>query len=159
MRRKRVLRPVIAWLVAMTLAAAGALGCSSAPTGAGPSVREAAPQAEANEGFGTNAETGDKGGGSSPKLPPGVPAKVAKVLQYIDENGRPLEGYEGGRKFGNFEGLLPKKDPRGRTITYQEWDVNPKVRGKNRGTERLVTGSDGTAYYTGDHYKTFKKIR
>ena len=27
------------------------------------------------------------------------------------------------------------------------------------GPERLVTGSDGSAYYTDDHYKTFKKIR
>ena len=25
--------------------------------------------------------------------------------------------------------------------------------------ERLVTGSDGSAHYTDDHYSTFKKIR
>jgi ribonuclease T1 len=93
------------------------------------------------------------------KLPAGVPAKVGVVLQYIDEHRRPPDDYEGGRVFGNFEELLPKRDARGRPIKYHEWDVNPKVRGKNRGPERLVTGSDGSAYYTADHYKSFKKIR
>ncbi len=44
-------------------------------------------------------------------------------------------------------------------ITYQEWDVNRKVSGVNRGAERLITGSDGSAYYTSDHYRTFTKIR
>ncbi|MGO9868230.1 MAG: ribonuclease domain-containing protein [Rhodomicrobium sp.] len=44
-------------------------------------------------------------------------------------------------------------------MTYQEWDVNPRVPGVNRGAQRLVTGSDGSAYYTDDHYKTFTQIR
>jgi len=57
------------------------------------------------------------------------------------------------------EQALPKHDSRGRAITYQEWDVNPKVEGVNRGTERLITGSDGSAYVTADHYKTFTKVR
>jgi guanyl-specific ribonuclease Sa len=93
------------------------------------------------------------------RLPPGVPAKVAKVLRHIDRTGRAPEGYEGGRRFGNFEKRLPLRDARGRRITYQEWDVNPHRRGVNRGPERLVTGSDGSAYYSGDHYRTFKRIR
>jgi guanyl-specific ribonuclease Sa len=97
--------------------------------------------------------------GSSYKLPEGVPAKVAKVLKYIDEHKKAPPGYEGGRPFLNLEKRLPRKDKRGRVIKYQEWDVNRKVRGKNRGPERLVTGSDGSAYYTADHYKTFIKIR
>ena len=50
-------------------------------------------------------------------------------------------------------------DENGRRIKYREWDVNPLRPGVNRGAERLVTGSDGTAYYTDDHYATFKKIR
>ncbi|WP_445322230.1 ribonuclease domain-containing protein [Paenibacillus sp. FSL M7-1046] len=29
----------------------------------------------------------------------------------------------------------------------------------NRGAERLVTGDDGTVYYTNDHYKAFVKIK
>jgi guanyl-specific ribonuclease Sa len=93
------------------------------------------------------------------KLPPGVPAKVAEVLRHTDETGEPLPGYEGGRSFGNHEHLLPDRDAEGRPTRYHEWDVNPHERGVNRGPERLVTGSDGSAYYTPDHYRTFIKIR
>ncbi len=105
-------------------------------------------------GCGAAKEKGDR-----IKLPDGVPAKVAEVLRYIDKHKEAPPGHVGGRTFENRERRLPPKDARGRRIKYQEWDVNRKVRGKNRGPERLVTGSDGSAYYTGDHYKTFKKIR
>jgi ribonuclease T1 len=84
-----------------------------------------------------------------------VPTKALKVLKYVRENGVAMDGYVGGRRFGNFENLLPKKDASGRKISYQEWDVNPKIQGKNRGTERLITGSDGKGYYTNDHYRSF----
>ena len=70
-----------------------------------------------------------------------------------------MEGYEGGRSFGNFERRLPQNDDKGRRIKYREWDVSPHRPGVNRGPERLVTGSDGSAFYTDDHYATFKKIR
>lgn len=93
------------------------------------------------------------------ELPEGVPAKVGKVLAYVDEHNKAMENYEGGRNFGNFERLLPQKDDKGRPVRYREWDVNPLRRGVNRGAERLITGSDKSAYYTDDHYKTFKKIR
>jgi ribonuclease T1 len=84
-----------------------------------------------------------------------VPEKALRVLKYIRKNGEAMNGYVGGRRFGNFEGLLPKKDASGKRIDYQEWDVNPKTQGKNRGTERLITGSDGKGYYTNDHYGSF----
>ena len=92
-------------------------------------------------------------------LPAGVPAKVATVLHHIDTNHKSPAGYQGGRGFHNEEKRLPQKDKQGNAVTYQEWDVNPKVQGVNRGGERLVTGSDGSAYYTSDHYRTFTKIR
>ncbi|MDB5311728.1 MAG: guanine-specific ribonuclease [Gemmataceae bacterium] len=88
-----------------------------------------------------------------------IPEKVVKVLRYIDEHHRPPEGHEGGRIFRNAEERLPRTDAGGKPITYREWDVDPKVPGVNRGPERLVTGSDGSAYYTPDHYRTFRKIR
>jgi guanyl-specific ribonuclease Sa len=95
--------------------------------------------------------------------PAGVPAKVTTVLKHIDTSHKPPDGYEGGRKFHNEgqggEQRLPQKDKEGNAISYQEWDVNPKVQGVNRGAERLVTGSDGSAYYTSDHYRTFTKVR
>jgi guanyl-specific ribonuclease Sa len=92
-----------------------------------------------------------------------VPEKVIKVLRSIDKHARAPEGYEGGRIFHNSarngEQPLPHTDADGRPIAYREWDVNPKTPGVNRGAERLVTGSDGSAYYTADHYRTFIKIR
>lgn len=91
--------------------------------------------------------------------PKGIPDKALKVLDYIDKHGDAMDGYEGGRNFGNFERRLPMTDDKGRRIKYREWDVNPLRPGVNRGAERLVTGSDGGAYYTDDHYATFKKIR
>lgn len=94
-----------------------------------------------------------------PTLPPGVPAKVGAVLSYVDEHGKAMSGYEGGRTFLNLERHLPGTDQRGRRITYREWDVNPLRPGVNRGAERLVTGSDGAAYYTKDHYESFLEIR
>lgn len=90
---------------------------------------------------------------------PDVPEKVLKVLEHVDRRGEAMEGYEGGRHFGNFEKHLPQKDDRGKRIQYREWDVNPRRSGVNRGAERLVTGSDGAAYYTRDHYATFIRIR
>ncbi|MEJ7652227.1 MAG: ribonuclease domain-containing protein [Chloroflexia bacterium] len=44
-------------------------------------------------------------------------------------------------------------------MTYREWDVNPSLSNDKRGLERLGTGSDGSAYYTSDHYHTFRKMR
>ncbi|MFC0182364.1 ribonuclease [Pseudarcicella hirudinis] len=87
-----------------------------------------------------------------------IPDKVYKVLEYVQRNGNAPEGYVGGRRFGNFERLLPANDSAGNKIQYQEWDVNPKVNGRNRGAERLITGSDGKAYFTNDHYRSFIEI-
>ncbi len=89
-----------------------------------------------------------------------IPARIYEVLEHIDRYNRPPEGYEGGRRFGNYEKRLPVTDPvSGKKIRYREWDVNPKIPGKNRGAERLVTGNDKSAYYTRDHYGSFVKVR
>lgn len=96
---------------------------------------------------------------TAPAAPSGVPEKAIRVLKYVDEHGEAMDGYEGGRTFGNFEKRLPQTDRDGKRIKYREWDVNPLRPGVNRGAERMVTGSDGSAYYTADHYETFKKIR
>jgi ribonuclease T1 len=87
-----------------------------------------------------------------------IPAKVLTVLDYVLKNNEAPNGYVGGRNFGNFEGHLPKTSSNGQRIKYQEWDVNPKKQGKNRGTQRLITGSDGRNWYTDDHYATFKLV-
>jgi guanyl-specific ribonuclease Sa len=105
--------------------------------------------------------TGRQGGSAA--LPAGVPEKVAEVLASIEKHDSAPAGYEGGRTFHNEgrggEQVLPRRDGAGRPIHYREWDVNPRRPGVNRGPERLVTGSDGSAYYTADHYRTFTKIK
>ena len=88
-----------------------------------------------------------------------VPQKVYKVLEYVRANGQAMNGYVGGRIFGNREQVLPKQATDGRRIKYQEWDVNPKIDGRNRGVERLVTGSDGRAWFTNDHYQHFAEVK
>ena len=89
---------------------------------------------------------------------PEIPDKVYEVYNYIKEHHQAPEGIVGGRRFGNFEKKLPLTDDHGRRISYQEWDVNPHLQHKNRGTERIITGSDGRAYYTNNHYQSFTEI-
>ncbi|MGO8967782.1 MAG: ribonuclease domain-containing protein [Mycobacterium sp.] len=75
-----------------------------------------------------------------------------------DTAARKIEA-RGGSSYENRDGNLPTTDGSGKPITYQEWDVNPKAPGQNRGNERIVTGSDGSAWYTPDHYGTFQRLR
>ncbi len=102
----------------------------------------------------TQTETNENAAGEQT-----IPPKVYTTLNYIKQHHTAPDGFVGGRKFGNYENLLPKKDAAGNSISYQEWDVNAKVEGKNRGTQRLVTGSDGRAWYTADHYKSFSEVK
>ncbi|MCD2145311.1 ribonuclease domain-containing protein [Gordonia paraffinivorans] len=92
-----------------------------------------------------------------------IPPHVLRTLAYIDAGEWPeaanAPGTKGGVTFRNNEGLLPRTDSGGRRITYREWDVNPKAPNRGRDAERIVTGSDGSAWYTADHYRTFVKIR
>jgi RHS repeat-associated protein len=108
-----------------------------------------------------------------PQQPPTIPGPVVQAgnapqhaqdtLKQIEQTGKAPPGYRGGRTFAN-DGRgggqpLPKTDGQGNQITYREYDVQPYQRGVNRGAERIVRGSDGSAYYTSDHYKTFIQIK
>ncbi len=88
----------------------------------------------------------------------GIPDKAYQVLKYVRANGEAMNGYVGGRTFQNREKRLSLTDENGKKIRYQEWDVNPKVQGQNRGAERLIT-SPTKAFYTGDHYRTFQELK
>ncbi|MBY8858075.1 ribonuclease [Nocardia sp. CA2R105] len=92
-----------------------------------------------------------------------VPDHAYQTLTEIDAGRWPgsanAPGTKGGDQWMNRSGSLAKTDSSGKAISYQEWDVNPKKRGQTRDAERIITGSDGSAYYTGDHYKTFTRMR
>lgn len=85
----------------------------------------------------------------------GIPAYVLTTYDFIKKHGDAPHGYYGGRAFQNREKRLPLRGKNGAQVQYREWDVHPRRDGVDRGAERLVTGSDGTAWYTADHYRTF----
>ena len=58
----------------------------------------------------------------------------------------------------NRKGDLPTVDNEGNVISYREHDVNDCIDGERRDSERFVTGSDGSVYYTDDHYRSFSRI-
>ena len=65
--------------------------------------------------------------------------------------------------FSNKEArILPTHSNDGNKIAYTEYKVRRLFRTQNQvndvGIERLVIGSDGSMYYTPDHYKTFVRI-
>ena len=118
---------------------------------------EADPE-EGGTGSGSGGEEGDPEQGS-------VPDYVDETLDEIDRTGHGPQapGRKGGGEFEN-DGrgggeALPETDEHGDPITYKEWDVKDPDPVEGRGAERLVTGSDGSAYYTDDHYQTFTRIR
>ena len=59
----------------------------------------------------------------------------------------------GGDKFGNYEGLLPKKKGR----TYTECDIDTDGY-HSRGSRRIIFSNDGLIYYTHDHYESFELL-
>ena len=58
--------------------------------------------------------------------------------------------------------ILPMRDSAGNEIEYTKYKVRRRSRVPNQinaaGEERLIVGSDGSMYYTPDHYKTFVRI-
>jgi ribonuclease T1 len=87
-----------------------------------------------------------------------IPEAAFSTWNYIKQYNKAPKGNVGGRQFGNYEELLPKINTQKKKLKYREWDIYPKKNGKNRGAERLVTSSDGNAYYTADHYSSFVKL-
>jgi guanyl-specific ribonuclease Sa len=65
-----------------------------------------------------------------------------------------LPNIRGGGIFANALLDLPVK----RHGYYREYDVEPTVKGKDRGLLRLVLGNGGEVYITGNHYRDFRQI-
>lgn len=80
------------------------------------------------------------------------------LRQIINNGGNPLPNFV-SKSFGNREGKLPITDSSGIIITYTEHDVYPQIPNQKRGVERIIIGSDGSYYYTTDHYNSFQPIQ
>ena len=62
--------------------------------------------------------------------------------------------------FKNYEGKLPNMNMSNLTqIQYKAHDLGPSISPKLRGVERVISGSDGSIWYTADHYKTFVRLK
>ena len=108
-------------------------------------------------GGGSSSQTSASGSAQS------TPKRVTDTLAHIDAGDWPdaahAPGTHGGDPFGNREKRLPATDSAGKKVKYTEWDVNAKKKGQGRDAERIITGSDGSAWYTLDHYSHFTRIR
>ncbi|MEC3917243.1 ribonuclease domain-containing protein [Nocardia sp. CDC160] len=85
-----------------------------------------------------------------------IPQRAWTTLDLIDQGKWPpadCPGTHGGTVWRNRDGQLPSG------VRYLEWDVNCKIPGQSRDAERIVTGDDGSAWYTDDHYATFTRMR
>ena len=106
-----------------------------------------------------------------------IPQEIKESVKSIWETGRlpkdklwkkaqgPKE-YENVPENDSGGHILPEKDVEGNPITYTEYDVKPpeltnKENGKlglDRGKHRLLVGSNGSIYYSPDHYLTFIRL-
>ena len=96
------------------------------------------------------------------KIDLNIPQKVREALNEIDNDQRGyLESHYGGVEYHNRPNKKfgETKIPDNNITIYTEYDVNVYKYGKNRGGERIVTGLDGSAWYTPDHYKTWYRMR
>lgn len=96
---------------------------------------------------------------SKPSVQPGGSNHIAN----IQNRGFPgfimfKNEYAGGRVFNNNAQPDHSKLPYIGGQTYQEWDTQPCVAGQGRGADRVVTSSDGKAYYSNDHYANFTEF-
>lgn len=106
-----------------------------------------------------------------------IPHEIKESVKSIWETGRlPKDKLwkkaQGPKEYGNMPEnksgghILPEKDVNGNPITYTEYDVKPpepivKENGKlglDRGKHRIVVGSNGSIYYSPDHYLTFIRL-
>ena len=108
------------------------------------------------------------GGVTTPTIPSNslsdLPSNVQRAYYGYDNvswkgnfNGQ-SRGTRAGRYYNNDPAKLPQLDADGKTISYREFDVNNKISGQPRDSERFIRGDNGRVYYTPDHYNTFIEV-
>ncbi|GAA2715078.1 DUF6531 domain-containing protein [Streptomyces luteosporeus] len=99
-------------------------------------------------------------------IPTDVPKESRAVLRDIRESGVEAQGagpqrmgpsmpqpFRNTGKGGAYK--LPEYDSAGKPIEYLEWGTVQSADNPKWGGERIVTGSDGSAYYTPTHYQSY----
>lgn len=81
-----------------------------------------------------------------------LPSEAQDTLVAIARGG-PFPYPQDDQTFQNREGILPGR-PYG---FYREYTVVTPDSG-DRGARRIVAGSDGTRFYTDDHYNSFREV-
>ncbi len=81
-----------------------------------------------------------------------LPAQADPVIDAIESDG-PFDYDRDGVTFQNRERILPQES-RG---YYHEYTVRTPGE-SDRGARRLVTGVDGSLFYTDDHYESFVQV-
>ncbi|WP_033825644.1 RHS repeat-associated core domain-containing protein, partial [Kitasatospora sp. MBT63] len=102
--------------------------------------------------------------------PGGIPSTAIPDIQEIEQYGVRTSGradgvmgpdipeaFENSGKGGGY--ALPRTASDGSPITYREWGMAPTPGNPKPGGERIVTGSDGSIYYSPTHYQTFYQYR
>ena len=86
-----------------------------------------------------------------------APQKAYDIYDYVmSHNGSPPKTFVGGSIYKNEPNEGEAKLPDG--VKYKEYDVNPHIKGQDRGDERLVIDENGVPYYTDSHYKSFIRL-
>ncbi|QYJ04686.1 hypothetical protein KUV85_03115 [Nocardioides panacisoli] len=128
---------------------------TSAPTEAPSSDRSStAPSAAPSTGSTPTPATGTDPASGLPYVALAtLPPEADDTLRLIDAGGPFPHPDHDDETFHNYEGILPD-EPDG---YYREYTVEtPGL--DHRGARRIVTGGDGTAYWTSDHYDSFSVI-
>ena len=119
------------------------------PTTTSSSAPASSPAATGSEPGSSSAPFTDPNPGLSVVAAADLPPEARDTLALIATDGPYLHEQDGG-EFFNRESLLPDHDDG----WYREFTVQTPGE-DDRGARRIVTGRDGTTYYTADHYESF----
>lgn len=102
--------------------------------------------------------------------PVGIPQETIDIIREIERDGAIIssrtegvagpvvpEGWANDGRNGGYR--LPSQDSNGNPITYREWGTKQSGANPKPGNERIVTGSDGSIYYSATHYQTFMRYK
>ncbi len=90
-----------------------------------------------------------------------IPTKARTIAKTIEHTGKSpyrMAPYSNDGRGGTQ--LLPRINPGTlKTVRYTEHDIRPVIDPKKRGLERIVSGDDGSIWYTSNHYNHFTRIK